>query len=132
MTIFSFQTLAQAESRAHRIGQQNPVTCRYLMASKTADDIIWNMLKAKQDVLNKAGIFCENLQDATLTSAPTTVTRNKLRVQKIILLQFYFYFYSRFSQIKLKNTFLLLSLQVPPLCFRQVNHVKRLLPQSQP
>ncbi|XP_013103013.1 SWI/SNF-related matrix-associated actin-dependent regulator of chromatin subfamily A-like protein 1 [Stomoxys calcitrans] len=65
-------TLAQAESRAHRIGQQNPVTCRYLMASKTADDHIWNMLKVKQDVLNKAGIFCEDLQDATHTSAPTT------------------------------------------------------------
>ncbi|XP_061386042.1 SWI/SNF-related matrix-associated actin-dependent regulator of chromatin subfamily A-like protein 1 [Musca vetustissima] len=65
-------TLAQAESRAHRIGQLNPVTCRYLMAAKTADDHIWNMLKAKQDVLNKAGIFCENLQDATHTIAPTT------------------------------------------------------------
>ncbi|XP_075152134.1 SWI/SNF-related matrix-associated actin-dependent regulator of chromatin subfamily A-like protein 1 [Haematobia irritans] len=65
-------TLAQAESRAHRIGQQNPVICRYLMAAKTADDHIWNMLKAKQDVLNKAGIFCEDLQDATHTAAPTS------------------------------------------------------------
>ncbi|GBP14151.1 hypothetical protein EVAR_69261_1 [Eumeta japonica] len=27
-------TLAQAESRAHRIGQTKPVTCRYLMATK--------------------------------------------------------------------------------------------------
>lgn len=43
------------------------------MATKTADDHIWNMLKAKQDVLNKAGIFCDDLQDATHTIAPTTV-----------------------------------------------------------
>ncbi|XP_067626189.1 SWI/SNF-related matrix-associated actin-dependent regulator of chromatin subfamily A-like protein 1 [Eurosta solidaginis] len=64
-------TLAQAESRAHRIGQNKPITCRYLMAAKTADDVIWNMLKNKQDVLNKAGLFCENLQDATHTAAPT-------------------------------------------------------------
>lgn len=63
-------TLAQAESRAHRIGQKGSVTCRYLMANKTADDIIWNMLKQKQDVLNKAGLFSEDLQDATHSSAP--------------------------------------------------------------
>lgn len=64
-------TLAQAESRAHRIGQNKPIVCRYLMAPKTADDVIWNMLKNKQDVLNRAGLFCENLQDATHTAAPT-------------------------------------------------------------
>uniref|UniRef100_A0A0A1XLP0 SWI/SNF-related matrix-associated actin-dependent regulator of chromatin subfamily A-like protein 1 n=1 Tax=Zeugodacus cucurbitae TaxID=28588 RepID=A0A0A1XLP0_ZEUCU len=64
-------TLAQAESRAHRIGQNKPIICRYLMAPKTADDVIWNMLKNKQEVLNKAGLFCENLQDATHTAAPT-------------------------------------------------------------
>lgn len=63
-------TLAQAESRAHRIGQKGSVTVRYLMANKTADDIIWTMLKQKQDVLNKAGLFCEDLQDATHSSAP--------------------------------------------------------------
>ncbi|TMW50300.1 hypothetical protein DOY81_004620 [Sarcophaga bullata] len=65
-------TLAQAESRAHRIGQTKPVTVRYLMATKTADDHIWNMLKNKQDTLNKAGLFCENLQDATHKAAATT------------------------------------------------------------
>lgn len=65
--------MAQAESRAHRIGQTNPVTCRYLMATKTADDHIWLMLKNKQDTLNKAGLFCDNLQDATHTAAPITV-----------------------------------------------------------
>ncbi|XP_062127437.1 SWI/SNF-related matrix-associated actin-dependent regulator of chromatin subfamily A-like protein 1 [Drosophila sulfurigaster albostrigata] len=64
-------TLAQAESRAHRIGQTKPVVCRYLMATQTADDTIWNMLKNKQEVLSKVGIFAENLQKATHTTAPT-------------------------------------------------------------
>ncbi|XP_055295299.1 SWI/SNF-related matrix-associated actin-dependent regulator of chromatin subfamily A-like protein 1 [Sitodiplosis mosellana] len=58
-------TLAQCESRAHRIGQKSPVTCRYLLAKGTVDDYMWNMVKGKQDVLNKAGIFSEDLTDAT-------------------------------------------------------------------
>lgn len=58
-------TLAQAEARAHRIGQKKDVICRYLIASNTADDYIWKMLQNKQEVLKKAGIFCENLQDST-------------------------------------------------------------------
>ncbi|EDW71228.1 SWI/SNF-related matrix-associated actin-dependent regulator of chromatin subfamily A-like protein 1 [Drosophila virilis] len=65
-------TLAQAESRAHRIGQTKPVVCRYLMANQTADDTIWNMLRNKQEVLSKVGVFAENLQHATHTAAPTT------------------------------------------------------------
>ncbi|XP_017063305.2 SWI/SNF-related matrix-associated actin-dependent regulator of chromatin subfamily A-like protein 1 [Drosophila eugracilis] len=65
-------TLAQAESRAHRIGQTKPVICRYLMANNTADDTIWNMLKNKQEVLSKVGIFAENLQKAKHTAAPTS------------------------------------------------------------
>jgi len=43
------------------------------MAHNTADDIIWNMLKNKQEVLSKVGIFAENLQKATHTAAPTSV-----------------------------------------------------------
>ncbi len=70
---FTFQTLAQCESRAHRIGQKSPVTCRYLLAKGTADDFIWAMLKRKQDVLNKAGLFSEDLSDATHTIAPIPV-----------------------------------------------------------
>lgn len=58
-------TLAQAEARAHRIGQKTEVICRYLIASNTADDYIWQLLQNKQEVLKKAGIFCENLQDTT-------------------------------------------------------------------
>ena len=46
----------------------------YLLAHKTADDLIWNMLKTKQDVLNKAGLFCEDLSDGTHSNAPITVS----------------------------------------------------------
>lgn len=62
---FLIQTLAQCESRAHRIGQKSPVICRYLLAKGTVDDYMWNMVKGKQDVLSKAGIFSEDLSDAT-------------------------------------------------------------------
>ncbi|XP_017151905.2 SWI/SNF-related matrix-associated actin-dependent regulator of chromatin subfamily A-like protein 1 [Drosophila miranda] len=65
-------TLAQAESRAHRIGQTKTVICRYLLANETADDTIWKMLINKQKVLSQVGIFAENLQQGTHTSAPTS------------------------------------------------------------
>lgn len=65
--------MAQCESRAHRIGQKAPVTCRYLLAKGTADDFIWAMLKQKQEVLNKAGLFSEDLSDATHSIAPVSV-----------------------------------------------------------
>uniref|UniRef100_A0A1B0G5L7 SWI/SNF-related matrix-associated actin-dependent regulator of chromatin subfamily A-like protein 1 n=1 Tax=Glossina morsitans morsitans TaxID=37546 RepID=A0A1B0G5L7_GLOMM len=65
--------LAQAESRSHRIGQPKPVIRRYLMAKQTADDHVWNLLKTKQDILKKAGIFCENLQDTTNAMASTKI-----------------------------------------------------------
>lgn len=59
-------TLAQAESRAHRIGQTGDVQCRYLLAQGTADDVIWRMLQQKQSTLNKAGIFNDNVADGEL------------------------------------------------------------------
>uniref|UniRef100_T1GHL0 SWI/SNF-related matrix-associated actin-dependent regulator of chromatin subfamily A-like protein 1 n=1 Tax=Megaselia scalaris TaxID=36166 RepID=T1GHL0_MEGSC len=65
-------TLAQAESRAHRIGQEGEVKCIYLLAHQTADDVIWKMLKEKQRVLNKAGLFSEDLEDASHSLAPIT------------------------------------------------------------
>lgn len=67
-------TLAQCESRAHRIGQKSPVTCRYLLAKGTVDDYMWNMVKGKQDVLNKAGIFSEDLTDATHSTVSVSVS----------------------------------------------------------
>lgn len=78
--------MAQCESRAHRIGQKSPVTCQYLLASGTADDYIWEMLKKKQDVLNKAGIFSEDLSDATHSAAPIAVRNHTL----LIIRSFFF------------------------------------------
>lgn len=68
--------MAQCEARAHRIGQKSPVVCRYLLAKGTADDYIWEMVKRKQEVLNKAGIFSEDLSDATHSIAPINASQN--------------------------------------------------------
>lgn len=65
--------MAQCESRAHRIGQKSPVTCRYLLAKGTVDDYMWNMVRGKQEVLSKAGIFSEDLSDATHSSVTIPV-----------------------------------------------------------
>lgn len=73
--LLNAQTMAQAESRAHRIGQTGDVTCRYLLAKGTADDVIWEMLKTKQETLNKAGLFHEDLADGAVTNAPNSVLR---------------------------------------------------------
>ncbi|XP_045478328.1 SWI/SNF-related matrix-associated actin-dependent regulator of chromatin subfamily A-like protein 1 [Harmonia axyridis] len=64
--------LSQAESRAHRIGQDKPVTIRYLLASGTADDSIWPMLQKKQKILTEAGLFKENFQNVEVRHQPTT------------------------------------------------------------
>ncbi|EAA12838.4 SWI/SNF-related matrix-associated actin-dependent regulator of chromatin subfamily A-like protein 1 [Anopheles arabiensis] len=63
-------TLAQAESRAHRIGQADNVTVRYLLAKKTADDIIWTMLQRKQETLSRVGLCNEDFSDASSVQAP--------------------------------------------------------------
>jgi SWI/SNF-related matrix-associated actin-dependent regulator of chromatin subfamily A-like protein 1 len=70
-------TLVQAESRAHRIGQENAVVVRYLMAKGTADDVIWEMLKNKQNVLNKAGLSAEDFADSanTVVAGPSTTKK---------------------------------------------------------
>uniref|UniRef100_A0A182RG25 SWI/SNF-related matrix-associated actin-dependent regulator of chromatin subfamily A-like protein 1 n=1 Tax=Anopheles funestus TaxID=62324 RepID=A0A182RG25_ANOFN len=64
-------TLAQAESRAHRIGQADNVTVRYLLAKKTADDIIWTMLQRKQETLSRVGLCNEDFSDASSVQAPS-------------------------------------------------------------
>lgn len=66
--------MAQCESRAHRIGQTSAVKCHYLLARGTVDDYMWNMVKTKQDVLNKAGIFSEDLGDATHSTISVSVS----------------------------------------------------------
>lgn len=57
--------LCQAEDRIHRIGQNESVVVRYLIAEKTVDDHLWPLLRTKLDFLNKAGLN----QDFSLDSA---------------------------------------------------------------
>ena len=56
--------LTQAEDRAHRIGQTDSVTVRYLVAKCTADDELWPMIQRKLEVLNKAGLSKDNFMDS--------------------------------------------------------------------
>ncbi|KAJ8915171.1 hypothetical protein NQ315_000423 [Exocentrus adspersus] len=52
--------ISQAEARAHRIGQENTVVVRYLIALHTADDLIWPKLQEKQETLKQVGLCREN------------------------------------------------------------------------
>lgn len=58
--------LTQAESRAHRIGQQGSVCVRYLLARRTADDYMWPMLQDKLNVLNDVGLSGDTFEDTTM------------------------------------------------------------------
>ena len=46
--------MLQAEDRAHRIGQKNPVNVRYLCAAGTLDDIVWPAVSRKLERLGVA------------------------------------------------------------------------------
>nr|CAD7589632.1 unnamed protein product [Timema genevievae] len=59
--------LTQAEDRAHRLGQQDSVLVRYLVARGTADDHLWPLIQAKLDVLNKAGLSKDNFLNSHST-----------------------------------------------------------------
>nr|VZI37460.1 unnamed protein product [Spirometra erinaceieuropaei] len=61
--------LIQAEDRAYRIGQQDSVNVRYLLAEGTADDHIWALVKTKLDVLTRAGLNQESFENVDLTRA---------------------------------------------------------------
>lgn len=39
--------------RAHRIGQVNAVTITYFLASGSADDVLWPMIRTKMKVLGE-------------------------------------------------------------------------------
>lgn len=43
---------------------------RYLLAKKTADDIIWTMLQRKQETLSRVGLCNEDFSDASSVQAP--------------------------------------------------------------
>ena len=56
--------MTQAEDRVHRIGQADHVLVQYLVARGTSDDIMWPMLQAKLDTLNKAGLSKDDFREA--------------------------------------------------------------------
>jgi len=60
--------LSQAEARAHRIGQENPVVIQYLLAPGTADDSIWPLLQEKQNILGEMGLSKSELADVDVKS----------------------------------------------------------------
>jgi len=49
-------TMMQAEDRAHRYGQKNPVTVQYMLARNTADDNMWVTLEKKLHVLGRVNL----------------------------------------------------------------------------
>ncbi|CAI4231270.1 unnamed protein product [Auanema sp. JU1783] len=57
-------TLLQAEDRAHRVGQKDSVYVQYLVARNTADDMIWDMIQRKLDVLGQVNLSSETFRDA--------------------------------------------------------------------
>ncbi|KAH9286123.1 SWI/SNF-related matrix-associated actin-dependent regulator of chromatin subfamily A-like protein 1 [Echinococcus granulosus] len=61
--------LVQAEDRAHRIGQQDPVNIHYLLASGTVDDQLWALVKNKLEVLSQVGLNQESFDDVDLSRA---------------------------------------------------------------
>ncbi|TGZ60821.1 hypothetical protein CRM22_008316 [Opisthorchis felineus] len=70
--------LVQAEDRAYRIGQQDSVSVRYLLAEGTADDYIWSLIEKKLNVLSKAGLNQETFRTADTTRLGTTVQQSIL------------------------------------------------------
>ncbi|XP_047032444.1 SWI/SNF-related matrix-associated actin-dependent regulator of chromatin subfamily A-like protein 1 [Helicoverpa zea] len=58
--------LTQAESRAHRLGQRGCVRVRYLLAPRTADDLMWPMLQGKLNVLNDVGLSRDTFEHTTM------------------------------------------------------------------
>ena len=69
--VIKLQILSQAESRAHRIGQLNPVVIKYLLASGTADDSIWPMLQEKQKILEEVGLSKDSFDKVSVSKQPS-------------------------------------------------------------
>ncbi|XP_060804860.1 SWI/SNF-related matrix-associated actin-dependent regulator of chromatin subfamily A-like protein 1 [Amyelois transitella] len=57
--------LSQAESRAHRLGRAGGVRARYLLARRTADDLLWPLLQHKLQVLNDVGLSRDTFENTS-------------------------------------------------------------------
>lgn len=62
-------TLLQAESRAHRIGQEKPVTCQYVLAKGTYDDDMYKLIQRKWAEINT---ILDDDKNETIKAAKTT------------------------------------------------------------
>ena len=66
--------MLQAEDRAHRMGQKNPVNVKYLCAAGTADDIVWPAIRRKLENLGRAldgeaaTLGAEDVEGSSLTA----------------------------------------------------------------
>ncbi|KAI6174901.1 putative SMARCAL1-like protein [Aphelenchoides bicaudatus] len=56
-------TFFQAEDRAHRVGQKSAVNITYVLARKTADDMIWPKIQEKIMVIGNLKLNREDLSD---------------------------------------------------------------------
>ena len=62
--------LVQAEDRCYRIGQRDMVNVHYLLAKGTSDDYVWQKIKDKLDVLEKAGLNDNTFDDCENREMP--------------------------------------------------------------
>ncbi|KAL7675063.1 hypothetical protein ACOME3_001331 [Neoechinorhynchus agilis] len=75
--------LIQAEDRAHRIGQQNTVKVKYLLAKGTVDDLMWPLVHRKLQILTSVGFYVSSpliLSDLE----PTPENKSGTMIQKLI------------------------------------------------
>lgn len=83
-------SIMQAEARAHRIGQERQVKCFFLVASGTADDIIWRKLKEKQKNLTDVGLvtvddhLSQNLAQSEFKAGPSTSKSTPTKLNNLI------------------------------------------------
>lgn len=76
---FSPQDLEQCEDRCHRIGQQHPVTIRYLLYENTIDDVVWNIIQSKN---RTAGKVIDNRPKFWNISSTTSATDRKRKARQ--------------------------------------------------
>ncbi|CAG8473596.1 12782_t:CDS:10, partial [Ambispora gerdemannii] len=66
--------LLQAEDRAHRIGRNDQVDIKYILADGTADDILWPLVKKKLQIV---GLMLDNSTDKININEGTTFGRRE-------------------------------------------------------
>lgn len=81
--------ILQAESRAHRIGQEKDVQITFLVAPGTADDIMWKKLQTKQENLNKLGLVGQN-EHLAVHETRTSRYENKATTSKTVTIDKFF------------------------------------------